>query len=43
MSWDAGEVPAGGKRADVLSDVRVKVSHENLGLTHGGSKTMNMY
>lgn len=44
MSWNAAEVPAGGEKADVLADIeRVKVCSENLDLTHGGSKTVNIY
>lgn len=44
MPWNAGEVPAGRERADVLADiVRVRVCSENLDFTHEGSKTMNIY
>lgn len=44
MSWNAGEVPAGGERADVLADiVRVRVYPKDLDLTHGGSKTTHIY
>lgn len=44
MSGNAGEVPAGGERADAPADiVRVRVCPEDLDLTHGGSKTTHTY
>ena len=42
MSWNAGELPTGGEKADVLLNI-LRVCPDNLDLTHGGSKTMNIY
>lgn len=46
MSWQIGEVPASGRRVELLSDVEkgVRVCLENLDLTHAGdSQTMNVF